>query len=126
VSSRAETIGGARRVDQRSASVRVLRVHLVQLLLPVYDKAGAPLAQELYEAIRQELVARFGGLTAYTRAPARGLWADGARVDKDDIVVYEVMVDALDTGWWSQYRTLLEQRFAQQELMIRALETRRL
>lgn len=101
-------------------------MHLVQLLLPVRDGDGAALPRELYASVRQELVDRFGGLTAYTRAPATGLWAEGGEVDRDDIVVYEVMVDALDRDWWATYRKALEQRFAQDELMIRALETQRL
>jgi hypothetical protein len=101
-------------------------MHLVQLLLPLYDDAGAALPRERYDSVRRELVDRFGGLTAYTRAPAKGLWSEGDHVDKDDIVVYEVIVDTLDRPWWSQYRATLEQRFGQDELMIRALETTRL
>ena len=101
-------------------------MHLVQLLLPLYDQDGAALPRALYDAVRRELVDHFGGLTAYTRAPARGLWAEGGEVAKDDIVVYEVMTEALDRAWWAQYRATLEQRFAQDELMIRALKTERL
>ena len=101
-------------------------MHLVQLLLPLYDKAGAALPRAIYDTVRRELVEHFGGLTAYTRAPAKGLWADGSEVEKDDIVVYEVMVDDLDRAWWATYRKALEQRFAQDELMIRALATERL
>ncbi|HEX2541343.1 MAG TPA: hypothetical protein VHM00_09710 [Caldimonas sp.] len=101
-------------------------MHLVQIFLPVYDNAGVALPRELYDEVRRELVDRFRGLTAYSRAPAKGLWADGAQVEKDDIVVYEVMVEPLDPGWWSRYRKTLEQRFAQDELMVRALETTRL
>jgi hypothetical protein len=102
-------------------------MHLVQLLLPLYDNAGGKLAPELFAQVREELVQRFGGLTAYTRAPASGLWAeDGAHVERDDIVVYEVMVDALDRGWWAQYRRTLEQRFGQDEIVIRAQAIERL
>jgi hypothetical protein len=36
------------------------------------------------------------------------------------------MVEALDPAWWSEYRGRLEKRFAQDELVIRALEIRRL
>jgi hypothetical protein len=101
-------------------------MQLIQLLLPVYDNAGAALPKELYDAVRQEMVDRFGGLTAYTRAPAKGLWREGADLDRDDIVVYEVMAPELDRAWWSRYRATLEQRFAQDELMIRALAADRL
>ena len=101
-------------------------MHLVQLLLPLYDNAGAALPRELFETVRGELVERFGGLTAYTRAPAKGLWQDGTEVEKDDVVVYEVMADELEPAWWSGYRATLEQRFAQDEVVIRAIESRRL
>lgn len=101
-------------------------MHLVQLLLPLYDEHGGALHRDLYATVRRELVDRFGGLTAYTRAPATGLWADDGTVAKDDIVVYEVLVDALDRDWWATYRKALEQRFAQDELMIRAIGTEKL
>ncbi|NUZ06616.1 hypothetical protein [Piscinibacter koreensis] len=101
-------------------------MHLVQLLLPVYDNAGAAFPKALYEDVRRELVDRFGGITTYSRAPAKGLWRDGGGVDRDDIVVYEVMADALDRAWWAGYRASLEQRFAQDEVVVRALAAERL
>ena len=94
--------------------------HLVQILLPLYGADGARLPQALFDEVRTELVERFGGLTAYSRAPARGLWDDGAGVEHDDIVVYEVMADDLDRAWWAGYRGALTQRFRQQELVVRA------
>ena len=62
----------------------------------------------------------FGGLTAYTRAPAEGLWNSGSTVKRDDIVVVEVMVDSLDRTWWKDYRRELEQEFCQDEIVLRA------
>ena len=95
--------------------------HLVQILLPLYDNAGAALPPERYERVRAELVERFGGITAYTRAPAKGLWQEGSGATlRDDIVVYEVMADDLDHAWWRDYRRALEARFAQQSLVVRA------
>jgi hypothetical protein len=97
-------------------------MHLVQILLPLYDAGGARQPQELFAAVRQELVDRFGGLTAYTRAPAKGLWVDeGDDVERDDIVVYEVMAPDLDRQWWGGgYRQGLAERFRQKELIVRA------
>lgn len=95
-------------------------MHLVQLLLPLYAEDGARLPQDVFAAVRTEMVERFGGLTAYSRSPARGLWKDEAdRVDHDDIVVYEVMVEALDRAWWASYRTGLAGRFRQKEIVVR-------
>ncbi|WP_232472426.1 MULTISPECIES: hypothetical protein [Deinococcus] len=48
-------------------------MHLVQLLLPLYDHTGRSFDPAQYVRIRQVLTERFGGLTAYTRAPAAGL-----------------------------------------------------
>jgi hypothetical protein len=103
------------------------RVYLVQLLLPVYDNAGRPFPSSYYASVRDELAGRFGGLTAYTRAPAEGLWSDqGGQAARDDIVVYEVMVERLDRVWWQSFRTKLERQFAQQELVVRAQPVERL
>lgn len=101
-------------------------MHLVQLLLPVFANDGMALPKPLYDDVRRELVDRFGGITTYSRAPAKGLWRDDGGVDRDDIVVYEVMVDGLDRAWWSEYRAGLEQRFAQDEVVVRALAAERL
>ena len=96
-------------------------MYLIQLLLPLYDNDGQPLPSALFRDVKQELTARFGGLTAYSRAPAEGLWReDTNRTVRDDIVVLEVMAEALDRDWWRAYRARLERRFEQQQVVIRA------
>jgi hypothetical protein len=96
------------------------RLFLVQLLVPTEgDRADA----RRHERVRAELLARFGGVTAYSRAPAAGLWTAGAtrrRVVRDDIVVYEVLTSRLDIGWWRDYRRRLCRRFDQAELVVHA------
>jgi hypothetical protein len=97
-------------------------MHLVQILLPLRSQDGARQPPALFGSVRQELLARFGGLTAYNSAPAQGLWSEnGQDVDRDEIVVYEVMVEAPDRAWWAAYRTDLARRFGQKELVVRAL-----
>ena len=100
---------------------------LVQLLLPIRDEAGKPFPREYYDTLAKTLTERFGGVTGYTRAPAAGLWEDpsGEKV-RDDVVIYEVMAESLEAGWWAETRRRLEAQFKQQELVIRALEVRRL
>lgn len=100
-------------------------MHLVQLLLPLYDNEGSRQPDTLFRRVRIELAERFGGLTAYSRAPAAGLWQDDdtGNTRQDEIVVYEVMVDEVDTAWWRAYRERLESEFRQKELIVRALRT---
>jgi hypothetical protein len=101
--------------------------HLVQLLLPLERRGGERFSAALYRDVTRELAERFGGVTAYNRAPASGLWEEGSgHAERDDIVVYEVMVDSLDPAWWAAYRRELERRFEQDELVVRAQPMRRL
>jgi hypothetical protein len=95
-------------------------MHLIQILLPLYDNAGNTFDEELYGTVRRELTERFGGLTAFTRAPAQGLWKDAGKTHRDDIVVFEVMTEELDADWWRGYRQTLEKTFRQDEIVIRA------
>jgi hypothetical protein len=96
-------------------------MHLVQLLLPLYDNTGTQFPKTFYLQVRNELVERFGGLTAYAQAPVSGLWQESdAHVVRDDLIIYEVMTDDLDAAWWEQYRATLEVRFRQDRLVIRA------
>ena len=98
-------------------------MQLIQILLPLYDNAGEALPAELFSEVRQQLADRFGGLTAYSRAPAQGLWKDEGETHHDDIVVFEVMAAQLDAGWWGEYRRNLEAKFRQREIVIRAQKT---
>ena len=84
-------------------------MQLVQLLLPLQDRHGRAYPRSLYDELAGRLTEQFGGVTAYTRAPATGLWesASGETV-RDQVVVYEVMVDRLDAAWWRELRMGLE------------------
>jgi len=102
-------------------------VYLVQLLLPVRDNAGNAFPREAFVRVRAELTARHGGVTAYLRSPASGVWRDEqGTVAQDEVVMVEVVVEALDREWWSAYRRDLETRFRQEELLVRALDCERL
>jgi hypothetical protein len=39
---------------------------------------------------------------------------------QDDLIIYEIMVEDLNAQWWSNYRKILEDRFQQQSLIVRA------
>jgi len=100
--------------------------YLIHILLPITDNQGNPFPNDLLRNIQCELVDRFGGLTAHTRAPAAGIWKREGESERDDIVIVEVMAPSLDENWWQQFRRSLEVRLRQKEIVIRAHEIKRL
>ncbi len=70
--------------------------------------------------MRKTFTQRFGGVTAFTRAPAEGVFKDSGKEVHDDVVLIEVMAEALDREVWARYRKHLEQTFGQDEIPIRA------
>jgi hypothetical protein len=104
----------------RDVAQIVVMPHLIQILLPIYDNFGSRFPPDVYAQVRSDLTQRFGGLTAYSRAPAEGVWTSGTGIKEDDIVVLEVMVDELERSWWSDYRLQLQKLFRQEHIVIRA------
>ena len=96
--------------------------HLVQLLLPTHHQDGRPVLAEEFARVRIELTEKFGGVTAYSRSPATGLWKRSeAEVERDQVFMVEVVVDEFDPQWWEQYRREIERRFGQEAIHARAL-----
>lgn len=99
---------------------------LVQLLLPRKSREKAN-PSPYFKDVRDELTAKFGGVTVYSRASAEGLWeSEGGVVEQDEMVLFEVMAEKLQKRWWRNYRQLLEARFEQTEIVIRAHRMTRL
>jgi hypothetical protein len=95
---------------------------LVQLLLPLTDNDGRAFAPDVYADLHETLTARFGGLTAYMRSPAEGLWAPRTgELNRDRVVLVEVMDTDFDAHWWRSCRTTLERVLRQESVVIRAL-----
>jgi hypothetical protein len=95
-------------------------MHVVQILLPLTDNEGKPHPREIFDNIKRDLTTRFKGLTAYSRAPAEGLWKPRKGTKRDDIIVYEVMVPSFRLAWWKNYRMYLEKLLRQESIVIRA------
>jgi hypothetical protein len=102
-------------------------VFLVEFFLPVYDNDGTHFSRDEFDRVRRELTERFGGVTAFMRSPALGLWEDDAgQARRDELVSFEVMTETLDRDWWGEYREQLAERFRQQEILMRAISFERL
>lgn len=86
-----------------------------------------PFPKALFDQVRTELAEKFGGVTVFVRSPAVGLWEDDdGEVQRDDVVLLEVMAAHVDHGLWRGYRQQLEQRFLQDEVLVRASAVERL
>lgn len=96
--------------------------HLVEILLPL-TKA---LTRKRLEGIRAELTDRFGGVTLHSNAPAEGLWIDNGNLERDRVIVAEIMTDTLDRTWWAQFRQRLESQLSEDEIVVRATQIERL
>lgn len=95
-------------------------MHLVQILLPLQRNDGQRQPRRLFAELREELTQRHGGLTAHTRAPAEGVWQEQSDAAlRDDVVIFEVMVDSIDARWWTALRARLESDFEQEEIVVR-------
>jgi hypothetical protein len=98
-------------------------VYLIQILLPrrtAGTDEGATDSE--FARTRAELMEAFDGVTAYVRSPAQGAWvAPDGRVERDEIVMVEVLTQRFDRNWWRAYAERLADRFAQDTIHIRAL-----
>jgi hypothetical protein len=102
-------------------------MYLVQILLPLYENSGRRVPRKVFRAAAKRLAAEFGGVTAYTRAPAEGLWRRTSnKLDRDDIIVFEVMSDRANKAYWRAAQRELRQEFVQDEILVRSIRTRRL
>ena len=101
-------------------------MHLIRLLLPLHDNNKQEFPTAYFLKVREDLTDRFGGVTAFVRSPAVGLWKDVNKVSRDDMVMFEVMSNQLDKEWWSNYRIQLQKKFRQEELLIWASDVTKL
>lgn len=95
-------------------------MNLIQILLPVRDNDGRPFGPHPFEEVAWTLSKKFGGITAYSRAPAEGRWEKSGQTQHDDVLVIEVMVAALDKAWWKDFRANLEVTFRQSQVVVRS------
>lgn len=101
-------------------------MYLIEILLPQFDRTGQPFDTCSFEQVNQELTEKFGGVTAFLRASAQGLWKrEDGQLIRDEVAAFEVMAAQFDQPWWRGYRQQLEARFQQDEIVIRVMEIQR-
>jgi hypothetical protein len=98
--------------------------NIVEIFLPLDTRTGRAVDLELIEGVVKGLTDRFGGATAFTREPADGLWKREMAIERDRIIIVEVIVDEIDEVWWHDYRRKLELEFEQQRVLVRVTSCR--
>jgi len=101
-------------------------MYLIQLLLPLHDNDNQSFPLAHFNTVRTELTRRFGGVTAFLRAPAHGLWEEDQNIDSDDVVMFEIIAESLESDWWRDYRIQLQDVFNQKEVLIWATSVEKL
>ncbi len=102
-------------------------MYLIQLLLPLKDNDKRPFPSEYFDSVRSTLTERFGGVTAFLRSPAVGIWKENeAELSHDEVVMFEVISSELDEEWWTAYRIELQKKFSQDELLVWASKVTKL
>jgi hypothetical protein len=101
-------------------------MRIVEIFLPLAFPDGARVPEIVFAQLKRELVEKFGGVTAYSRAPAEGVWASGDHTFRDAIVIFEVMASELDRKWWGNMRERLELTLRQEKIVIRSTRATKL
>ena len=94
---------------------------LIEILIPLRDSDGSAFPANPYERLAQLLTNRFGGVTGLFRSPAQGRWRKEGATEHDDIVVLEVLADAIDRAWWSNLRRDLMRELRQDDIELSAV-----
>src|ERR1700709_1762954 len=98
-------------------------MYLIEIFLPLADNSGSRFAPACFDKVRKTLTEKFGGLTAFTRAPAEGTETRGGHQRSDELIVFEVMTEPLDEAWWTGHRKVLHAHLTQGPTLLRAAGT---
>lgn len=92
-----------------------------ELFIPLHDQKGKNFPEKYYATLQQLLLKKFGGVTVYHRTPVTGIWDGSASgVDKDKLIIFEVMAVTGDEAFWNKLKGDLEKQFQQAEILIRS------
>lgn len=95
--------------------------YVVQVCLPRFDSGGQLIDPHILRRVADELTARFGRITHYSRVPIKGLWSERAEDLLDNYgAVFEVVAPDLDRPWWEAFQGRLRSMFPPDLVAVRA------
>lgn len=92
-----------------------------EILLPLKYSDGTPVEAEKFQLTREELVRRFGALTAEIQ-PISGIWIYGGKVHHDELLRFIVDTEASPSNdaFFAELKVVLKERFRQIDIWITA------
>jgi hypothetical protein len=89
------------------------------LFVPLYYNDGRPVEPQTFQALQQQLLSQFGGLTFFPQ-PNQGLWTMAGITYRDEIVIYRVITSDVQEArrFWSELKERLKQELQQEEILI--------
>jgi hypothetical protein len=96
----------------------------IEIYLPLHYNDGRPIEETRFEALQEELLNRFGGVTSTQRQfPLQGLWQSGKEVFQDLVVVLSVMdfqsgTELESLRYLERLKVRLKKKFEQLDVLI--------
>jgi hypothetical protein len=89
------------------------------LFVPLFYNDGAPIEQAKIEAIGEQLLAHFTGLTFFPQ-PNQGFWKLGNVTFRDQIVIFRVLADNTRAArrFFAKFKEQLKKDLGQEEILI--------
>jgi inorganic pyrophosphatase len=113
----------ALRLIEKASGQQAIKTKLIQLFLPTIAKNGKPFPRSYYDTVREQLTDKFNGVSMYFNSKVSGVWKDeDAKLVKDELMVFEVMSDAITLDFWKSYQRSLQKQFKQESILIRCMD----
>ena len=98
-----------------------------EILIPLYDNAGAPIAPEKIWGVFAEIFSKYGACRTQPLAPHLGWWveeAESSTVYKDWTLMFAIDVDPTEENitWFRNLKQQLAATFNQLEIYIAGME----
>ena len=89
------------------------------LFIPLYCNDGRPVEPQQFQALQQQLLDQFGGLTFFPQ-PNEGFWMVAGVTYRDAIVIYRVLTSNAQEArqFFSALKERLKEQLQQEEILI--------
>lgn len=103
--------------DERKSQLALVKEY--DLFIPLYYNDGRPVEPQQFQALQQQLLEQFGGLTFFPQ-PNEGFWTVAGVTYRDAIVIYRVLTSDAQAArrFLSALKERLKEELQQEEILI--------